>query len=415
MPFLFSYIGMKNSQIIAINTFSMKASDRISLLPPYVFAIVNELKMSARRAGEDIVDLGMGNPDQPTPQHIIDKLCEAAQKNPNHRYSASKGITKLRGAICDWYKRMFNVDLDPESEAVATIGSKEGLSHLALAISGPGDTVLCSTPAYPIHPYAFVIAGAQVIHIPLFPIEDFLARMEESYKNTLPRPSFLLLNFPNNPTTATVDLAFFEKVVAFAEENNIGVIHDLAYGDLGFDGYQAPSILQVKGAKDVAVEFYTLSKSYNMAGWRVGFCVGNKDIVGALIKIKSYLDYGMFQAIQIAAIAALNGPQDCVSDVRTMYQSRRSALVTGLQRAGWDVELPRASMFVWAHIPERFRSMGSLEFSKMLVREAKVAVSPGIGFGKAGDEFVRFALIENEERIRQAARGIKTAFQNIKG
>lgn len=392
----------------------MKASERISLLPPYVFSIVNDLKMTARRAGEDIVDLGMGNPDQPTPQHIVDKLCEAAQKGSNHRYSASKGITKLRMAVCDWYKRKFDVDLDPESEAVATIGSKEGLSHLALALTGPGDTVLCPTPAYPIHPYAFVIAGAQVIHIPLFPQDDFYNRIEEAYKNTLPRPNFLLLNFPNNPTTATVDIPFFEKVVGFAKENQLGIIHDLAYGDLGFDGYQAPSILQVKGAKDVAVEFSTLSKSYNMAGWRVGFCVGNKEIVGALIKIKSYLDYGMFQAIQIAAIAALNGPQESVDQIREMYQSRRSALVSGLQRAGWDVELPRASMFVWGRIPERFRPMGSLEFSKMLVREAKVAVSPGIGFGKAGDEFVRFALIENEERIRQATRGIKTAFQNMK-
>jgi len=393
----------------------VKASERISLLPPYVFSIVNDLKMSARRAGEDIIDLGMGNPDQPTPQHIVDKLCEASQKNANHRYSASKGITKLRTAICDWYRVKFDVELDPDSEVVATIGSKEGLSHLALALTGPGDTVLCPTPAYPIHPYAFVIAGAQVIHIPLFPITDFLSRIEEAYKNTLPRPGFLLLNFPNNPTAETVDLPFFEKIVAFAKENSLGIIHDLAYGDLGHDGYQAPSILQVSGAKDVAVEFYTLSKSYNMAGWRVGFCAGNREIVGALIKIKSYLDYGMFQAIQIAAITALTGPQDCVDDVRSMYGTRRSVLINGLQRAGWNIELPKASMFVWGRIPEQFRGMGSLEFSKMLVKEAKVAVSPGIGFGKAGDEFVRFALIENEERIRQAARGIKTAFQNFKG
>ncbi|MDD8017885.1 MAG: alanine transaminase [Bacteroidota bacterium] len=393
----------------------MKNFERLNRLPPYVFAIVNEMKMNARRAGEDIIDLGMGNPDQATPQHIIDKLTEAAQKNSNHRYSASKGITKLRVAICDWYKRKFNVDLDPEKEAVATIGSKEGLSHLALAVSGPGDTILCSTPAYPIHPYAFVIAGAQVIHVDLFPQESFLDRIKQAFTNTFPKPKFLVLNFPNNPTTATVDLDFFEHAVDFARKNDLFIIHDLAYGDLGFDGYQAPSIFQIPGAKDVAVEFYTLSKSYNMAGWRVGFCVGNKDVVGALIKIKSYLDYGMFQPIQIAAIAALNGPQHCVEEIRAMYESRRNVLVSGLAKAGWIVESPRASMFVWAKIPEQFQKMGSLEFAKLLVKEAKVAISPGIGFGDAGNDSVRFALIENEERIRQATRGIKSAFQNFKG
>ena len=387
---------------------------RINRLPPYVFAIVNELKMTARHNGEDIIDLGMGNPDQPTPEHIIDKLIEASHKGYNHRYSASKGIFKLRVAICDWYERKFNVKLDPESEAVATIGSKEGLSHLALAVSGPGDTILCSTPAYPIHPYAFIIAGAQVNSISMTPMEDFFERIVQTYMNTWPRPKFLLLNFPNNPTTATVDISFFEKVVAFAMEHDLYIIHDLAYGDLCFDGYQTPSILQVPDAKKTAVEFYTLSKSYNMPGWRVGFCVGNKEIVGALIKMKSYLDYGMFQPIQIAAIAALNGPQECVEEIRAMYQHRRNALVESLDRIGWHVEKPKASMFVWGQIPEEFRAMGSVEFAKFLVREAKVAVSPGIGFGEAGEGFVRFGLIENEQRIRQAVRGMKTAFTEYK-
>ncbi len=390
----------------------MKNFERLNRLPPYVFAVVNEMMFAARRNGEDIINLGMGNPDQPTPQHIVDKLNEASQKVANHRYSASKGIYKLRLAVCDWYKRKFNVDLDPEKEAVATIGSKEGLAHLALAVSGPGDTILCSTPAYPIHPYAFVIAGAQVIHVNLFPQETFLVRVAEAYKNTHPKPKFLVLNYPNNPTTATVGLDFFEEAVAFAKANDLFIIHDLAYGDLGFDGYQAPSIFQVPGAKDVAVEFSTLSKSYNMAGWRVGFCVGNREIVGALVKIKSYLDYGMFQAIQIAAIAALNGPQDCVEEINSMYKLRRNVLVDGLNKNGWKVERPNASMFVWAEMPESMKSIGSLEFAKRLVQEAKVAVSPGIGFGDAGEGFVRFALIENEERIRQAVRGIKTVLQN---
>ncbi len=390
----------------------MKNFERLNRLPPYVFAVVNDMMFNARRNGEDIINLGMGNPDQPTPQHIVDKLTEASQKGANHRYSASKGIYKLRLAVCDWYKRKFNVDLDPEKEAVATIGSKEGLAHLALAVSGPGDTILCSTPAYPIHPYAFVIAGAQVIHVNLFPQETFLARVAEAYKNTHPKPKFLVLNFPNNPTTATVGLEFFEEAVAFAKANDLFIIHDLAYGDLGFDGYQAPSIFQIPGAKDAAVEFSTLSKSYNMAGWRVGFCVGNREIVGALVKIKSYLDYGMFQAIQIAAIAALNGPQECVAEIGELYRSRRNVLVDGLNKNGWNVRQPNASMFVWAEIPEPMRGLGSLEFAKHLVQDAKVAVSPGIGFGDAGEGFVRFALIENEERIRQAVRGIRNVLQN---
>jgi alanine-synthesizing transaminase len=393
----------------------MKQFERLNRLPPYVFAVVNDLMSAARKNGEDIINLGMGNPDQPTPPHIVEKLNEAALKGSNHRYSSSKGIYKLRLAICDWYARKFNVALDPETEAVATIGSKEGLAHLALAVSGPGDTILCSTPAYPIHPFAFVIAGAQVIHVNIAPQVTFLQRVADAYRNTHPKPKFLVLNFPNNPTTATVGLEFFEEAVAFAKANDLFIIHDLAYGDLGFDGYQAPSILQIPGAKDVAVEFSTLSKSYNMAGWRVGFCVGNKEIVGALVKIKSYLDYGMFQAIQIAAIAALNGPQECVQEISGVYASRRNVLVEGLNRSGWSVERPNASMFVWAELPEPLKKLGSLECAKLLVNEAKVAVSPGIGFGEAGEGCVRFALIENEERIRQAVRGIRTVLTTYQG
>jgi alanine-synthesizing transaminase len=384
---------------------------RIKRLPPYVFAIVNSMKIEARRRGEDIIDLGMGNPDQGTPQHIVDKLIEAAQNPKNHRYSASKGITKLRTAICDWYKRRYAVDLDPESETVVTIGSKEGLSHLALATVEPGDVVLTTTPAYPIHPYAVIIAGGEVRSIPLRKDSDFFSDMQEAYKNTWPRPKMLIINFPNNPTTTVVDLAFFQKIADFARENNIIVVHDLAYADLNFDGYRAPSFLQAKGAKDVGVEFFSLTKSYNMAGWRVGFCSGNKDVVGALIKIKSYLDYGMFQPIQIASIIALNGPQECVKDICGMYQSRRDVLVEGLDKAGWHIEKPKATMFVWAEIPEPFKKMGSLEFSKHLIKEAGVAVSPGIGFGEYGDGHVRFALIENEHRLRQAVKGIKQALQ----
>jgi len=382
---------------------------RIKRLPPYVFAIVNAMKIESRRRGEDIIDLGMGNPDQGTPQHIVDKLIEAAQNPKNHRYSASKGITKLRAAICDRYKRQYNVDLDPETEAVVTIGSKEGLSHLALATVEPGDVVLTTAPAYPIHPYSVIIAGGEVRSIPLRKDSDFFFDMQEAFKNTWPRPKMLIINFPNNPTTAVVDLAFFQKIADFAKENDLIVVHDLAYADLNFDGYKAPSFLQAKGAKDVGVEFYSLTKSYNMAGWRVGFCVGNRDIVGALIKIKSYLDYGMFQPIQIASIIALNGPQECVKEISDLYQSRRDALIDGLDKAGWHIEKPKATMFVWAEIPGPFKKMGSLEFSKHLINEAKVAVSPGIGFGEYGDGHVRFALIENEQRLRQAAKGIKQA------
>ena len=382
--------------------------NRIKRLPPYVFAIVNNLKMDARRRGEDIIDLGMGNPDGATPKHIVDKLIEAARKPKNHRYSASKGITQLRMAICEWYKNRYDVDLDPESEAVATIGSKEGLSHLVLATVTPGDVVLTPTPAYPIHPYSVIIAGGEVSNVPVGPGTDFFEEIEKAYKTTWPRPKMLIMNFPHNPTTEVVHgLDFFRRVVDFAKENNIIVIHDLAYADLVFDDYKAPSFLQAPGAKDVGVEFYSLTKSYSMAGWRVGFCVGNKEIVGALIKIKSYLDYGMFQPIQIASVIALRGPQDCVDEMRRVYERRRNVLVKGLKQAGWIIEPPKATMFAWAEIPENFRKMGSLEFCKLLIKKAGVAVSPGIGFGEGGDNYVRFALVENEHRIRQATKGIK--------
>ena len=382
--------------------------NRIKRLPPYVFAIVNNLKMDARRRGEDIIDLGMGNPDGATPKHIVDKLIEAARKPKNHRYSASKGITQLRMAICEWYKNRYDVDLDPESEAVATIGSKEGLSHLVLATVTPGDVVLTPTPAYPIHPYSVIIAGGEVRTVPMGPGTDFFEEIEKAYKTTWPRPKMLIMNFPHNPTTRVVEgLDFFRRVVDFAKENNIIVIHDLAYADLVFDDYKAPSFLQAPGAKDVGVEFYSLTKSYSMAGWRVGFCVGNKEIVGALIKIKSYLDYGMFQPIQIASVIALRGPQDCVDEMRRVYERRRNVLIKGLKQAGWTIEPPKATMFAWAEIPEKFRKMGSLEFCKLLIKEAGVAVSPGIGFGEGGDDYVRFALVENEHRIRQATKGIK--------
>ncbi len=385
----------------------MEEFRRIRRLPPYVFNIVNELKAAARARGEDIIDFGMGNPDQPTPQHIVDKLVEVAQRKDTHRYSMSRGIPRLRRAICNWYKSRFGVDLDPESQAIVTIGSKEGLAHLALACLGPGDSVLVPNPAYPIHPYGFVIAGADIRHVPLVPGVDFFAKLEEAIIDSWPRPRMLVLNFPGNPTTQCVDLDFFENVVRIAREHNIWVVHDLAYADIVFDGYEAPSILQVDGAAEVAVEFFSLSKSYNMPGWRVGFMCGNEKLVAALARIKSYLDYGMFTPIQVAAITALEGPQECVREIAGMYQSRRDVLCDGLYAAGWPVEKPRATMFVWAQIPEIYREMGSLEFSKKLLKEAKVAVAPGIGFGDHGDDHVRFGLIENEHRTRQAVRGIK--------
>ncbi len=384
---------------------------RIQRLPPYVFAIVNELKAKARARGEDIIDFGMGNPDQPTPQHIVDKLCEAAQRGDTHRYSMSKGIPRLRRAISTWYKNRYDVEIDPDSEAIVTIGSKEGLAHFALATVGPGDSVLVPNPAYPIHPYGFIIAGADVRHVPLLPGVDFFAELEKAIRDSWPKPKFLVLNFPGNPTTDCVELDFFERVIEIAREHGIWVVHDLAYADIAFDGYVAPSVLQVPGAKDIAVEFFTLSKSYNMPGWRVGFMVGNPTLVAALSRIKSYLDYGMFTPIQVAAIAALEGPQDCVSEISEMYRVRRDVLCQGLNSIGWSVTPPKATMFVWAPIPEPYRELGSLEFSKKLLAEAKVAVSPGIGFGEYGDGFVRFGLIENEHRTRQAIRGIRDMFR----
>jgi alanine-synthesizing transaminase len=385
----------------------MEEFKRIKRLPPYVFSIVNELKVKARARGEDIIDFGMGNPDLATPDHIVDKLVEAARNARNHRYSASRGITKLRRAICEWYRRRYAVELDPDTEAIATIGAKEGLSHLALAIADAGDVALVPNPSYPIHPYSVIIAGGDVRHVRLGPGEDFLANLMAAYQQCWPSPKLLILSFPHNPTTAAVDLEFFTKIVAFAQDHNLIVIHDFAYADLVFDGYQAPSFLQVPGAKEVGVEFFTLSKSYNMPGWRVGFAVGNRRIIGALTRIKSYLDYGMFQPVQIASIIALNGPQDCVAEIVATYRSRRDALCDGLTRIGWKVDKPRATMFVWARVPDQYRAMGSLEFSKFLLDRAKVAVSPGIGFGQYGDEYVRFALVENEHRTRQAVQGIK--------
>lgn len=387
---------------------------RIKRLPPYVFNIVNELKAQARARGEDIIDFGMGNPDQPTPQHIVDKLAEAAQRGDTHRYSMSRGIPRLRKAIAGWYERRFQVDIDPESEAIVTIGSKEGLAHLALATMGPGDAVLVPNPAYPIHPYGFVIAGADIRHVPMTPEVDFFEEMEKAIKDSWPKPKMLVLNFPGNPTAQCVELDFFEKVVEMAREHEIWVVHDNAYAEIAFDGYQAPSILQVKGAKDVAVEFYSLSKTYNMPGWRVGFMCGNKTLVAALARMKSYLDYGMFTPIQVAAITALEGPQECVTEICDTYRKRRDVLCKGLNEAGWQVDVPKATMFVWAKIPEQYRELGSLEFSKKLLKEAKVAVSPGLGFGDYGDDHVRFSLIENEHRTRQAIRSIKQMFKQVK-
>ncbi len=380
---------------------------RIKRLPPYVFSIIGDLKQKARARGEDVVDFGMGNPDQPTPQHIVDKLVEAAQRQDTHRYSQSRGIPRLRRAMSNWYKTRYDVDIDPESEVIVTIGSKEGLAHLAMATLAPGDAVLVPNPAYPIHPYGVVIAGADVRHVPLTADGDFFAELEKAIKHSWPRPKMLILNFPANPTAQCVELEFFEKVVEIAREHKIWVVHDLAYADIVFDGYKAPSILEVPGAKDIAVESFSLSKSYNMPGWRVGFMCGNPTLIGALARMKSYLDYGTFTPIQIAAITALEGPQDCVTEICDMYRQRRDVLCEGLTAAGWEVEKPKATMFVWAPIPEAFKSMGSIEFSKKLLNEAGVAVSPGVGFGEYGDDFVRFSLIENEHRTRQAVRGIR--------
>lgn len=380
---------------------------RLDRLPPYVFATVNKIKMDARHAGEDIIDLGMGNPDLGTPQHIVEKLTEAAQKAHNHRYSASMGITKLRMAIAGWYKRRFDVDIDPDNEAIVTIGVKEGLSHLILVTIRPGDVIFTPTPTYPIHPFSAIIAGGDVRGIPVGPGCDFFENLITATRQTWPKPKVLIISYPHNPTTEVVNIDFFEKIVDYAKEHDIMVIHDFAYADLVFDGYKAPSFLQVKGAKDVGVEFFSLSKSYSMPGWRVGFCVGNPDIVAALRRIKSYLDYGVFQPIQIASIIALNGPQDCVQEICDTYKERRDALINGLGRVGWDIKSPKGTMFVWGKIPDKHIKRGSVEFSKFLIKEAQVAVAPGLGFGEYGDEYVRFALIENTMRINQAVRGIK--------
>ncbi len=385
----------------------MQEFRRMTRLPPYVFTAVNKIKMEARRRGEDIVDLGMGNPDIPTPKHIVDKLTEAAEKGHNHRYSASMGITRLRHAICDWYKRRFDVDLDPDKEAIVTMGAKEGLAHLVLATVSPGDVVFAPNPTYPIHPYSVIIAGGDLRGIPIGPDRDFFEDLLAATKQTWPKPKMLIISYPHNPTTSVVDRGFFEKIVDFCQKHDMIVIHDFAYADLVFDGYTPPSFLQVPGAKDIGVELFSLSKSYSMPGWRVGFCVGNQNLVAALRRIKSYLDYGMFQPIQIAAIIALNGPDDCVKEIVETYRERRDVLVEGLNRIGWEMEKPKATMFVWGRIPDKYRDMGSIEFSKMLIEKAKVAVSPGIGFGEYGDEYVRFALVENLHRTRQAIRGIK--------
>ncbi|MBQ3059463.1 MAG: aminotransferase class I/II-fold pyridoxal phosphate-dependent enzyme [Desulfovibrio sp.] len=393
----------------------MEEFSRIQRLPPYVFAVVGELKMKLRRQNVDIVDFSMGNPDIPTPSHVVDKLVEAAQKPVNHRYSLSRGIPNLRKAVCDRYARQFGVDLDPESEAIVTLGSKEGLTHLALAMLAPGDVVLAPDPTYPIHQYAPIIAGADMRTVPIGPGRDFFEDLTLAMRQAWPKPKLLFISYPHNPTTEVTDLEFFRRVVDFAKEHKIWVVHDLAYADLVFDGYEAPSFLQVAGAKDVGVEFYTLSKSYSMPGWRVGFCVGNKRLIHALARIKSYMDYGMFQPIQIAATVALNGPQECVSEIRDIYRDRRDKLIEGLNRIGWEVPAPKATMFVWARIPEEFRKMGSVEFSKLLLTEAQVAVSPGLGFGHYGDEYVRFALIENEHRTRQAVASIRRLLSGPRG
>jgi alanine-synthesizing transaminase len=391
-----------------------RSFSRINRLPPYVFNITAELKMAARRRGEDIIDLSMGNPDGATPPHIVEKLIDTAKRPDTHGYSASKGIPRLRRAISHWYKDRYDVDIDPDSEAIVTIGSKEGLAHLMLATLDRGDTVLVPNPSYPIHIYGAVIAGADIRSVRMSPDVDFFAELERAIRESYPKPKMMVLGFPSNPTAQCVELEFFERVIKLAKEHNILVVHDLAYADIVFDGWKAPSIMQVPGARDVAVEFFTMSKSYNMAGWRIGFMVGNKELVAALARIKSYHDYGSFTPVQVAAIAALEGDQTCVKEICAQYQNRRDVLVKGLTEAGWPVDKPKASMYIWARIPEPYRHLGSLEFAKQLLAKAKVCVSPGIGFGEYGDEYVRFALIENEARIRQAIRGIKTMLRDDK-
>ncbi len=390
--------------------------NKLNRLPPYILAEVIDLMKTARRAGRDIIDLGMGNPDLPTPPHVVEKICEAARDPRNHRYSASRGIPNLRAAICEWYQRRHDVELDPETEAIATIGSKEGLSHFVLMTVGPGDVVLCPEPAYPIHPYSVIIAGGDLRHVPLRPDGDLVANLETAVARTWPKPKMLILSFPHNPTTQTVDRSFFERIVDFARTHDLMVLHDFAYAEVCFDGYRPPSILEVPGAKDIAIEFTSLTKSHSMAGWRVGFACGNRDMIYALARIKSYLDYGIPQAIQIGAIVALRGPQNVVGENVDEYRARRDALIDGLGQPGegaWKIEKPLGTMFVWARIPQPFRAMGSLEFSKRLLEEAQVAVSPGTGFGESGEGYVRFALVENRQRIRQAVRGIRRFLREI--
>ena len=389
----------------------MREFERIKRLPPYVFNITNELKMAARRRGDDVIDLSMGNPDGPTPKHIVDKLVEATQRQDTHGYSVSKGIPRLRKAICEWYRRRYAVELDPDAEAIVTIGSKEGLAHLMLACLERGDTVLVPNPSYPIHIYGAIIAGADIRSVRMTPGVDFFAELERAIRELTPKPKMLILGFPSNPTAQCVDLSFFEKIIALARQHDILVVHDLAYADITFDGWKAPSIMQVAGARDVAVEFFTMSKSYNMAGWRIGFMVGNRDLVHALARIKSYHDYGTFTPIQVASIIALEGPQDCVEEIRQTYEKRRDVMVRGLREAGWAVDNPKASMYVWAQIPEAYSSLGSIGFTKRLLEEARIAVAPGIGFGDYGDDHVRIALIENEHRLRQATRGVREMFR----
>ena len=389
----------------------MREFARIQRLPPYVFTITNELKMAARRRGEDIIDLSMGNPDGPTPKHIVEKLVEAAQRQDTHGYSVSKGIPRLRRAICDWYKRRWGIEFDPDSEAIVTIGSKEGLAHLMLACLDRGDTVLVPNPSYPIHIYGAIIAGADIRSVRMTPGVDFFAELERAIRELIPKPKMLVIGFPSNPTAKCVELAFFERVIALAREHHILVVHDLAYADITFDGWKAPSIMQVPGAREVAVEFFPLSKSYNMAGWRIGFMVGNRDLVHALARIKSYHDYGTFTPIQVASIIALDGPQDCVEEIRQTYERRRDVMVRGLREAGWMVENPKASMYIWAKIPDFYAGLGSIGFTKRLLEDAKIAVAPGVGFGDHGDDHVRIALIENEHRLRQAARGVREMFR----
>jgi alanine-synthesizing transaminase len=389
----------------------MREFSRIKRLPPYVFNITNELKMAARRRGDDVIDLSMGNPDGPTPKHIVDKLVEASQRIDTHGYSVSKGIPRLRKAICEWYKRRYAVELDPDAEAIVTIGSKEGLAHLMLACLERGDTVLVPNPSYPIHIYGAIIAGADIRSVRMTPGVDFFAELERAIRELTPKPRMLILGFPSNPTAQCVDLSFFEKIIALARQHDILVVHDLAYADIVFDDYKAPSIMQVPGARDVAVEFFTMSKSYNMAGWRIGFMVGNRELVHALGRIKSYHDYGSFTPIQVASIVALEGPQACVEEVRATYEKRRNVMVKALHDIGWMVEVPRASMYIWAKIPELYAKEGSVAFAKRLIEQAKIAVAPGVGFGDYGDDHVRIALIENEHRLRQAVRGIRDMFR----